>query len=350
MKSSQASLPAIATGLLALAICGSAFAAEGLRVRYPISGTAGGELSAPGVRSGWLGSIGATHFSSDKVTDNDGNPVVQTVPVVVGTFSTTTPGAVSFSQTQDTVNFVLGYLSENEYAGGHVTFALNLPLHRIRRTVRIAAVTPTLPVPLQSKAAQVDAALQAQLATQGASLSGEVSGFGDAELSAGWSYHQDRLRVLAGATLVMPTGAYESGRSVNPGLGDYYTLRPSAGFLYEVQPGTMLTGRATIGLNGSNSATKYRSGNFTAFEASAIQRFSSFVLGLNVFNIRQYEDDTGPGVPATGLRLKASGAGPFMTTYLEQYKTAITLAYSQNFNTVNGTPGKFFRARASIDF
>jgi len=350
MKSTKTSLPVFAASVAALLVGASAFASEGLRIRYPISGAGGGELIAPGVRHGWVGSVSATHSTFGRVTDNNGNDVVQTIPVVVGAFSTTTPGVVQFDQTQDTLNCVLGYLSENEYAGGRLTFGLNLPMHRIRRTVKISAVTPTLPPALQSRAAQVNAALQAQLATQGATLSGEVSGFGDAEVSAGWGYRQDRMRILAGATLVMPTGSYDSGRSVNPGLGDYYTLRPSAAMLYQVMPGTTLTGRATLGLNGSNSATKYRSGNFAAVESSAIQRFSSFALGLNAFTIRQYQDDTGPGVPASGLRLKTSGAGTFITTYLQQYKAAVTLAYSQNFNTSNGTPGKYFRARASIDF
>lgn len=230
---------------LALAATGmNAIAGEGYKLRQSPIGAFGGEMAAPVDNPGLFGTASLTHLNISKAVDGNGNNITlpaQTVPLVGAYRLNVAPGTIDFHQTQTQLSLVGGYLTESLYADGRLAFAVNVPVITMSRTFigvqPLGTVSPT-PVPPAIATAAIGAnyTVQARVAASSATQNASVTGFGDTELSAVWIRHQDRLKVAAGVSLFVPTGAYDKNRGPNPGSGNFYTVRPGVAVTYALNP------------------------------------------------------------------------------------------------------------------
>lgn len=370
MNSKHFSRSLLAASLLS-AWAGQALAADGFKVRFPLSGTLGGEIAATVDNTGLYGSAVVTQINIDKVTDENGNPRSNTIsgtfvtplPVAGANRSATYSGLVTgkLKQTQTNANLVIGYLSEKTYSGGRFTLAFNLPYTiKLDRKLTYSGTTPTLStlspaltaptaaaVQAQSQAG-FDTAYQANLAAQSANGSGTVEGIGDAELTAGWVYRHDALKVVTGVTVALPTGQYSANQQVNVGFGNFITVRPGVGVAYTPMEQLTLGARASLGLNGKNRDNGIKSGNFGALDIAAAWRTPIGVIGPHVMLVKQYTDDEGSTLG--GNRFSATGAGAFFTTLVPSLGLAVNLSYMKMTTAKNALSGDFIQVRASKAF
>lgn len=370
-----------AVSCLALIVAGvNASASEGSRMRQAPVGAFGGEIAAPADNPGLFGTASLTYLNIYKVVDGNGDPIAlpaKVVPLPTGTptggavpngaYALSVPtGSIDFNQKQTQLNLVGGYLTEGLYGGGHVAFAINVPL--IKQSRSFIAVQPagttsptpaaTLPAALRGAIAAVASAVntqvQAGVAAAAASQNAEVSGIGDTELSVVWVRHQDRLKVVAGVSLFAPTGAYDKTRGPNPGFGDFYTLRPGVAVTYALGPnhtdkawdaGVTVAGRLSYGINTINKETDYRSGNFLYGELGVVKVMGDWAFGSNLLVTQQVTDDTGVGAPTDGNRYRSYGFGPFLSYKLPGKDAGFNLQYSDNFGGRNAIVVKSLQLR-----
>jgi hypothetical protein len=343
-----------------------AHAAEGFKPRFPLSGTLGGEIVAPLDRPGWYGSAVVTQIEIDKVTDDSGEARKQLVsgsfatPPIAGSVRTASYAGtvdVDARQSQTQWNFMVGYLSEETFAGGRFTALFNLPYTtRLNRRLTLSGETPTLsalspavPAPVQAATqAAFGTAYQANLAAQSAAGTRVLEGFGDAEISGGWAYQQDKLKVLASTTLALPTGQYDANSTVNIGFGNFYTLRPSIAAAYSLNDSVTLGARTSLGFNTRNKDNEVRSGNFAVLDLAAVFRTPIGVLGPHVIHAQQYQDDSG-GIYGPN-RFRATGVGAFFTTLISPISAALNLSFMQMVDSRNAMSGSFIQARLSKAF
>ncbi|MFZ4478719.1 MAG: SphA family protein [Rhodoferax sp.] len=356
-------LTLIATGL-------NADAAEGYRLRQAPVGSFGGEIAAPADNPGLFGTALLTFANIYKVVDGAGDNIAlsaRTVPlptggptggaVPSGTYSLSVPaGTIDFNQKQTQLNLMGGYLTKDLYGDGRLAFAINVPLIKMSRTFIAvqpagtvsppppAAMPPALRGAIAAVAAAVNNQVQAGVASTAANQNADVSGFGDTELSMVWVRHQDRLKVAAGVSLFVPTGAYDKTRGPNPGYGNFYTLRPGMAMTYSLNPnhtasgwdaGVTVAGRLSFGLNTANKDTDYRSGNFVYGELGVVKVMGDWAIGTNLLTTQQVTDDSGAGAPADGSRYRTWGIGPFLSYKLPGKDAGFNLQYSDNFAASN---------------
>lgn len=351
-------------------------AADGFKLRFPLSGTLGGEIAVATETPGFFGSVVATQIELDKVTDGNGDPrqvassgVFATPTPIAGRVRTATwagTAETDFRQSQTNANLILGYLTEGHYGGGRLSFVLNLPYTtRLDRRLTLSGPTPTLstlspaltspPLPAGTAAAAQAAAqagfstaYQAQLGVQSAAGSGVVDGLGDAELTAAWVGRAEGLRVVTGVTLAVPTGRYDAAKSINVGFGNFYTLRPGVALAYNPAPAWMLGLRASMGFNTRNRDNHIRSGDFGALDLALAYRSSFGVFGPHVLMVRQVSDDLGGSVGPN--RFAATGLGGFFTTRVPGVDAALNLYYMTMVNARNALSGSFYQLRLSKAF
>jgi hypothetical protein len=351
-----------AAGSALIAMTLSASASEGFKLRQTSVGSFGGEIAAGVDNPGFFGTAALTQVRITGIADDSGNalqlPARSTsmpAPYAAYKFNAAA-GSIAFSQNQTQLNLAGGYLTESTYADGRLAFIVNLPFIQQSRSFlasqplgTVATTNPGLSAALASSAnAQVQAAVAARNASQNAS----VSGPGDTELSAAWVKHKDRLKIVAGVSLFVPTGAYDKNRGPNPGFGNFYTLRPGIALSYALNPspvsswdsGVTLAGRLSYGTNTTNKDTSYRSGNFMYAEVGAVKVTRDWGFGANLNTTQQVTNDSGSGdlsvavdsreVPG-GLRYKNSSFGPFLSYKLPGKDAGINLHYSKNFGSRN---------------
>ncbi|PXX40177.1 SphA family protein [Undibacterium pigrum] len=374
-----------ALGGLALACCTmTAMAGEGYKLRQSPVGVFGGEMAASLENPGFFGTAALSHTNIYKVVDGDGNDIslpARNIPLPTGTvtrgavpdgtYALTMPAAaIHFEQPQTQINILAGYLTQSTYNGGHIAFAMNVPL--IRQSRSFTAVSPegtisptpnpALPAALRGAigavAAAANAQVQAGVASTLASQNADTSGMGDTELSMVWIRQQERLKIAAGVSLFVPTGNYNKDRGPNPGFGNFYTLRPGVAVSYSLNPhhgpevwdsGVTIAGRLSFGMNSTNKDTNYRSGNYVYAEAGIVKVMGNWAVGSNVLAINQVTDDSGTGAgagtAAGGNRYKTYAAGPFISYKLPGKEAGFNLHYSQSFGSSNALMSRTLQLR-----
>lgn len=401
-----------ASALLGLSLASSmGYAAEGFKVRFPLSGSLGGEMLAP-ITPGVFGSVVVTSIDVDKVTGNDGNVITGTVagqlssPQVATALSALGPGAsaaatamgsplnysgtakVDLKQKQEIYNIVLGFTTKETYANGHLTFAINIPYITIDRNVTATSTTPHLmtststnsganPVgtditsasmtgtfgPASTPLRAIGTGLQAGFSTQYQSglaalantASGKEASLGDTEISALWSRQLERAKIAIGATLVVPTGSYDSTPSaVNTGYGKFYTLRTGGAIAYKATENLTLGSRVSLAFNTKNKDNNWRSGNFYVVDLAAAYKTPIGAFGPHVIHVDQYQDDAG-SISVTGgslgtNRFSSTGAGFFFTTLIPGVNAGLNLSYMKTLESKNALSGSFIQARLSKVF
>jgi hypothetical protein len=360
-----------AAACMALLATGSlVHASEGFKSRQSPIGAFGGEIASAADNPGFFGTAIATYVHIYKVADENGNDVSVAarsvplptnsragLPIADGTYKLIVPaGTIKFDQSQSQVNLIGGYMTEATYADGRLAFAVNLPLISISRTFSASQPAGTIaPAPaaalpaaalgaITTIANTTNFAVQSALLARNTSENQSVSGLGDAELSAVWVRHRDRMKVAAGVSLFVPTGAYDKARGPNPGFGNFYTLRPGVAVTYSLNPnhkdsnwdsGVTVAGRLSYGINSSNLETDYKSGDFVYSEAAITKVSGSWAFGANVLSIQQVTDDSGAGAVSGGNRYRNYGFGPFLSYKLPGKDAGFNLHFSRNFGSQN---------------
>lgn len=367
---------ALLTAAVLSACATSSLAHDGFKLRFPLSGTLGGEIVAPVDNPGFFGSVVVTQIDIDKVTDGSGNARQQpnsgrfaTPTAVAGAVRTATySGTINFDlrQKQTNTNVILGYLSEGFYAGGRLSLVLNLAYTaRLDRQLTLSGQTPTLstlspaltspPLPAgTAAAAQASAqngfntAYQAQLAAQSGQASGVVDGIGDTEVTAAWVYRQDNLKLITGLTVALPTGKYDANDPLSVGFGNFYTVRPGVAVAFNPSPSWTLGARGSLAFNTRNKDNHIKSGDFGTLDLAAAYRSPFGVFGPHVLMVRQYKDDDGGALGPN--RFSATGVGAFFTTLIPGLDAAVNLSYMKMVEAKNALSGSFFQIRASKAF
>ncbi len=345
-----------ALALAAVAACQQAGAAEAFQLRYNIAGSLGGEMFGAPDRSGVAAGIAWTDIVIDKVTGDDGRPLTTTLPggtvplpapapsAIYPTYAPTT-ATVASRGTQRQWNLAVGYVTSDTYAGGRFAFGVNVPYATKKQDIDITATPPTLDwnpaVPASTQSA-VDAAFDGKfaggLAAQSAASTGEVTSLGDSDLQFGWLHAEEQLRMLAGVSLVLPTGGYKVGPAPNIGFGHFYTLRPAFQAAYLPTPEIAFSAKFTLGLNTRNSANHLRSGDWAGFEAAAGYRTPLGPVGVHMVMVHQYQDDSGNSFGAS--RLQSTNVGAFFTTkvpVVDAIATVQTMVTTDSRNARSGT-------------
>jgi hypothetical protein len=339
----------------------AANAGEGFQIRYNIAGSLGGESFTPPNTSGLALGLAMTRMSIDKVTGDDGNLLTKTVPGGTVPLPAPTPSAlyptyesknvqIDGKGTLDLLNFVAGYVTTDSYSGGRLIFAVNVPYGRKTQTFGVNGTTPPLsfnpaipPATQAAVSAGFDAKYQGGLAAQAASETGEISGIGDTDLLMGWVFSDDKLRVLAGASLVLPTGKYDSAPGPDIGFGNFYTLRPAVQAAYLPRPDISVSGKFTLGFNTTNKDNNLKSGNWAALEGAAAYMTPIGPVGVHMIYANQYQDDTGN--PWGSSRFQTTNGGVFFTTKIPGIDTVMTAQYMSTIDSRNAKSGTFAQLR-----
>lgn len=354
-----------ALAALLLAVSGNTLASENFQLRYNFSGSLNRDMFIPPDLSGWIAGIAATYVEARKVTGNDGADQTITVPAgrvpVTGRPEALYPtyGATSaqFNATgrSQVITLGLGYITTSHYGGGRLAFLLTLPFARKTQLVELRAPSPALafnpafPAAAQAQiSAGFGAQYQATLAAQGAIQSGETSGIGDAEFQAAWLHTTDRAHVLAGASLVVPTGRYSPSPGPDIGSGKFYTLRPFVQAGYLVTTELAVSGKLTLGMSTRNTDTNVRGGNWAGMELAGGYRTPVGVIGLQGLHIQQFQDDSNN--PWGASRLHATNAGAFFTSVIAPLDATVTLQYMRTIESRNAKSERYTQIRLAKAF
>ena len=337
MKKAMVRKGLTASALLGLSLASSmSYAAEGFKVRFPLSGTLGGEIVAP-ITPGVFGSVAVTRVDVQKVTDGTGN----TYSKNLGNFTAT----LDFKQKQEIYNLILGYTTTETYADGRLTFAVNVPYSTIDRNVSGTASPAGV-----GGGAQFQNGLNALIA----GTSGQVDGMGDIELTGLWSRQTERTKYAFGMTISTPTGAYDKNtKSINPGFGNFYTFRPGAAIAYKATENLTLGARASLAFNTVNKDNNWRSGDFYVVDLAAAYKTPIGVFGPHVLRVEQYKDDINATAVTGSLgtnRFSSTGAGVFFTTLIPGINAGLNLSYMKTLESKNALSGSFIQARLSKVF
>ena len=336
----------------------NALATDSYRVRISTMGDLSGELYTPiAETAGFAGGMVISHADQTAITDKNGDPMSYPVTPFpagpLGTVGSTSPVRIDFKQQQTNANFVVVYRQPTT-GGNNWLYTLNIGAIRANRQFNAShsgpnsafggavpdIATSTIPGLGAGTSAAVSAGIVSAINSGQTARAGEWQA-ADTELSAAWYARWfspvGPMRVKAGVTLVAPTGGYEDARGVNAGYGDFYTLRPAASLMYDVTGEVTLAAKASLGLNGKNDTTGYRTGNFMAVELAATRKVGLNTFGVNYINIGQYQDDTAERASdiaeiarQDGRRYKYQALGLFASIPVFSNTTMLNIVYSQS--------------------
>lgn len=163
-----------------------------------------------------------------------------------------------------------------------------------------------------------------------------ATGFGDISLSpVVLTWHFNRVYLTATADFVVPTGAYDVTRGVNPG-GNYFTARPAVAFSYLGSNGLEFSMRTTFDFNVRNPTTNYKSGRAFATNYNLSYRWGGrWQAGVFGYGFYQVSDDEVDGVRVgnDGFRGRAFSVGPFIHRTFDQVDVIVKLqneVYARN--------------------
>lgn len=376
------------TAMVILSAASSALAADGFKLRFPISGTLGGEIVAPLPSEGWVGSMAITDINVDKVAGSDGNALSLSQAMTFAgpagtalagkTAAYTSAAVLDYKQRQTQANMTFARLLSSDVQGGKLALAINIPyVLSLNTDAKFVGATPTLgalnppitvlpppnngPAYIAGANAQLQAAAQtafgpgyqANLTSQGQTASVNTSGLGDIEASVLWEKTVDKLKIVGGATLALPTGNYSyiaGTMKPNIGYGKYYTFRPGVGVAYTASENVTLGARGSLGFNTKNTENNVRSGDFYVIDLAAAFKTPIGVFGPHMTIMRQYTDDTGGNLALGANRLSLTGAGAFATFPLKSIGAGLNLSYMKTIDARNSLAGSFVQARLSKAF
>jgi len=343
-------------------VSSAAFAADGFKVRYPFQGSLGGEIAAPLNQPGWFSSLAVVHVDIDKLSGEDGNHRQLSSSGKVnlpggGQLNFNSKSTARLTQYQTNAAVILGYAFEDLVGGGRIVASAQLPYTvQLNRDFKTDTATFSAAAPAEFKRL-VDNGL-ADLSKYN---SGKVSGQGDAELSGGWTYAKDNIKVAAGLALALPTGDYDAavGRTVagaNIGFGNYYTLRPGIALAFSPNSDWTVGARASYGLNTRNKDNDIKTGNYVGIDVAAVYKTPIGVVGPHFMYVNQVTDDTygtksvDQAQTLGANRFNIQGAGLVFTTLIPLIDAGLTLSYMTTMESKNALSGSFAMVRLTKKF
>jgi len=286
----------------ALLVCaGAADATEGGGSSYPVGVELGyGDLLPPGFYN--LGYY--SHADASSIHGESGRDL----------------GWTKFHVRADTLSYRAQYVWSLTLAGAGVESALVLPFPSIDLERQIA---PALPDAGGSRTGLTDPLIiPARLAWAGTTVNQSVV-----------------LEIIA------PLGAYDVGAKVNTGR-NYWQFAPAYAATWRPLPQAVLAAKLRYGINTTNGATRYTSGNELTLEYSAGWKFTpELTLGVQGYFFRQTSDDLLDGEPTSaangklvgtgiGNRGSADSIGPFLG-YRASPQFGLTAKLQQDFDVKN---------------
>ena len=231
LKKHQLKVFRLVIGIISLCTIFNATAEEGFRTHYSPTGLITGETAIVlNDRPGFFGTITGSLINIDQINDANGNNAanqsiyVNTSPTISALYQNATGSKTlnvnqTFSQTQKQVNFIGGYITQENYWGGKFIGAVSVPYTAISREVT-ATVDATQISQLQAYAIknpasaptinQMISSYKAQAASVASSKSATTEGIGDTNLIGAWSYFDGKnTKYVTGLTIIAPTGAFD---------------------------------------------------------------------------------------------------------------------------------------------
>jgi hypothetical protein len=317
-------LLALAAGL---AVASSPIQATERNQLRALLGLPGQDLTSP-LLPGWYFQVNYQHYAADKVVGDDGKVAESALP---GGGRARADARVR----ADVVAPRLTWLSEAR-VGEEGRFGLSMTVPFVHTDLRVA---PTFfGSPLPPVAAGVNA--------QAAAASGERSGLGDVEIAPFVDWQDDISRATLAMAVVAPTGDYDRQRAVNPGAGNFWTLRPVLTVSKVTENGWELGLRNTYSFNTRNRDTGYTSGQYLHSDGSALYAVRDGLrVGLGGYLVLQTTDDKGAGAPAHGNKARVFALGPVLSWQNESGRVGAEFKVLEEFGARNRPEGRVAWAR-----
>lgn len=143
--------------------------------------------------------------------------------------------------------------------------------------------------------------------------SGIDNNVGDITGTIGLSWHLDQKQsIVAGIDIAAPTGSYDKDSMANTG-NNHWSFQPTAAYHYSDPEGLELAASARVIFNTENSATDYKTGDELVLDYAVGWNIGKARLGAVGYYLKQFTDDTGPGVASDGHRGEGLAIGPSFT-------------------------------------
>ncbi len=311
----------------ALAVAGAIIASAGVQATErnqlrALLGLPGQDLTTP-LLPGVYFQTNYQHYSADRANGNDGKPVVAATPQ---------PGVSARADshvTGDVLALRGTWLSEARWGEGKLGVSATLPI--VRSQVQVSPTIlggPVLP------------AVVAGVNAQAAAASGTREGLADMEIAPFIDFQDDESRVTFAMAVVAPTGDYDRARPVNPGAGNFWTLRPIVTVSKVFDSGWELGARNTYSFNTENRDTHYTSGQYLHSDLSALYGLKGgFKVGAGGYAVYQTTSDKGVGAPANGNRARVFGLGPALSWQSESGVWGLEAKVLKEFEAKNRPEG-----------
>jgi hypothetical protein len=331
------------------AVSTSTMATENGHVRS-LLGFVGQELTTP-QQPGFYSQLGLQYYSADTLKDGKGKEVTA-VPIALPPGLPLPPGATLTARVDAKVNSTVFaprfvWITEQRIADGRLALALTLPIVQTEVKVKLRAQgLDALPLP-----PEVVGLIEGGVAQAAAAQSGKQSGLSDAEVTSFVDWQSDQSRLIAGMSLVVPTGDYDSSRVVNPGFGKFYTLRPLFAFSYVGENGLEGGAYTTYSINTRNSDTKVRSGQYLQSDWNVLYRLSDlYRVGLQGYVVAQTTNDRDAFGAIDDSKIRVAAIGPVVGYTSESGKFAADVKAMKEFGARNRPEGTTFWARLQMRF
>lgn len=284
---------------LALAAAGGVQATERGQLRALV-GLPGQDLTTP-LLPGFYFQANYQHYSADRFNNDDGKRTVVNQPSPP--FAAGVRARADTEVDADVLALRGTWLSGARWGEGKLGISATLPV--VNSQVEVQPSYFGAPHPL----------FAGKVAAQAAAASGQRSGIADMEIAPFIDFQDDESRLTFALAVVAPTGEYDKDRPVNPGAGNFWTLRPIVTVSRVFDNGWELGARNTYSFNSENRDTHYRSGQYLHSDLSALYGFGNgFKLGVGGYLVYQTTKDKGgdgaAAAPAHGNKARVYGLGP----------------------------------------
>ncbi|MRV70484.1 hypothetical protein GJ700_01955 [Duganella sp. FT92W] len=176
------------------------------------------------------------------------------------------------------------------------------------------------------------------------------TGLGDVTFGPAVAHHYSpNLHSVVGFDLVAPTGRYNKTDMLNVGR-NYWSLQPLFTMAYTDAQGFNGDFKATLNLNRTNSATRYRSGNEFILDYAAGYGFGpGWVAGVSGYYMRQLSDDTLNGVKLPDRKGRGASIGPSLM-YNNGKGWILTAKLQRELGERNRAQGHALALRTTVPF
>jgi hypothetical protein len=163
-------------------------------------------------------------------------------------------------------------------------------------------------------------------------------GLADATVGVGLTWRLDQAQTFVfGVDVAVPTGNFDRNDFANIGL-NHWSVQPTIGYHYFDPQGFELGVAARAIFNTENPDTDVTSGNELVLDYAVGWNFGPVRVGAVGYYLKQFTDDSGPGVGADGNRGEAFAIGPSLTYSIDR-GTQLGASWQHDVYTENRAQG-----------